>query len=56
MKIYLIFHIFLFKLILLKVFKILYIKINLINLNIKYEIKEILDYKYIKRKIKYLIK
>lgn len=55
-NIYLIFYIFLFKLVLLKALNILFIKIKPINLNIIYNIKIILDYKYIKNKIKYLIK
>ena len=43
-NIYLVFYIFLLELILLKVLKTLKIKIKLINLNAKYDIKEILDY------------
>jgi len=43
-NIYLVFHIFLFELILLKALKTLKIEIELINLNIKYNIKEILNY------------
>ena len=43
-NIYLVFHIFLFELILLRVLGALGVKIELINLNTKYDIKEILDY------------
>ena len=55
-NIHLIFHIFLFELILLEMLNILFIKIELINLNVIYNIEIILNYKYIKNKIKYLIK
>ena len=56
MNIYLIFYISLFELVLLKVSNILFIEIESINSNIIYNIEMILDYKYIKNKIKYLIK
>jgi len=55
-KIHLIFHISLIKVILLKALKALYTEINLINPNIEYKIKNIFNYKYIKNQIKYLIK
>ena len=50
------FYISLFKLIPFNAFKILQIKINLVNLNAKYKVKKILNYKYIKNKVKYLVK
>jgi len=43
-NIYLIFYILFFKLAFLKALKALIIKINLVNLNVKYEIKIILNY------------
>ena len=43
-NIYSVFYISLFKLILIKVLRVLKIKIELINLNAKYKIKEIFDY------------
>ena len=55
-NIYLVFYIFLFELILLGILNILFIEIELINSNIIYNIKIILNYKYIRNKIKYLIK
>ena len=55
-NIYLIFYIFLFKLVLLKTLNILFIKIELINSNVIYNIEIILNCKYIRNKIKYLIK
>ena len=56
MKIYLVFYISLLELALHNALKALYIEIKLINLNAKYKVKKILNYKYIKNKIKYLIK
>ena len=44
MNIYSVFYIFFFELILLKILRTLEIKIELINLNVKYDIKEILNY------------
>ena len=55
-NIFLIFYIFLFKKTLLKVLLILIIKIKFVNLNIKYKIKKILNYKLVKETIKYFIK
>jgi len=55
-NIYLVFYIFFLKLILLKILDILNIKIEFINLEIKYKIKNILDHKINNKKIKYLIK
>ena len=55
-NIHLLFYIFLFELILLEVLNMLFIKIELINSNTIYNIETILDYKYIRNKIKYLIK
>ena len=56
MNIHLVFYIFLFESILLEISNILFIEIELINSNAIYNIETILDYKYIKNKIKYLIK
>jgi hypothetical protein len=47
-NIYLIFHISLLELVLLGVLKALYIEIELVNSNTKYEVEEILDQKYIR--------
>ena len=55
-NIYLVFYISLFESVLLKTLNILFIKIELINSNIICNIEIILNYKYIKNKIKYLIK
>jgi hypothetical protein len=55
-NIYSIFHILLLELILLEVLNIFYIEIELINLNTEYKVEEILDQKYIKGKLYYLIK
>ena len=55
-NIHLVFYIFLFELILLGVLNILFIEIELINLNVIYNIEIILNCKYIRNKIKYLIK
>lgn len=55
-NIYLVFYIFLFELILLEILNILFIEIESINSNIIYNIEIILNYKYIRNKIKYLIK
>ena len=56
MNIYLVFYISLFKKVLLGVLLVLETEIKLINLNTKYKIEKILDYKYINKIIKYLIK
>jgi hypothetical protein len=48
-NIYFIFHISLLELVLLRVSRVLYIEIELINPNIEYKVEEILDQKYIKR-------
>jgi diacylglycerol kinase len=55
-NIYLVFHIFLLELVLLGVLPVPVIKIELINTNIEYRIKEILDYKQVRNYIKYLVK
>ena len=46
----------LFKYILSRALKTLVIKIKSINLNTKYKIKRILNYKYINNQVKYYIK
>ena len=56
MNIYLVFYIFLLKKVLLGVLLILETEIELVNLNTKYKIEKILDYKYINKIVKYLIK
>jgi hypothetical protein len=55
-NIYPVFYILLLELVLLGVLLVLITKIELVNPNIEYEIKEILDYKQIRNYIKYLIK
>ena len=55
-NIHLIFYISLFELILSKMSNTLFIEIELINLNVIYNIEIILNCKYIRNKIKYLIK
>lgn len=55
-NIHLVFYIFLFELVLLETPNVLFIEIELVNSNIIYNIEIILNYKYIKNKIKYLIK
>jgi hypothetical protein len=55
-NIYLIFYISLFKYILLGVTLALIIEIQLVNLNAEYKVSKILNYKYISKRIKYLIK
>lgn len=55
-NIYSVFYISLLKLVLLEISNILFIEIESINSNVIYNIETILDYKYIKNKIKYLIK
>jgi hypothetical protein len=55
-RIYLIFYIFLFKLVLDRVPDALYTEVEPINLNIIYKVKKILDYKYIRGIFYYLIK
>jgi hypothetical protein len=55
-NIYSVFYILFLELILLKVSNILYIEIKPINPNTEYEVEEILDQKYIKGKLYYLIK
>jgi hypothetical protein len=55
-NIYLVFHIFLFELVLLGVLSVLITEIELVNPNTKYKIKEILDHKQVRNYIKYLVK
>ena len=55
-NIYSVFHISLFELTFSKVFKTSEIEIIFTNQNTKYKVEKILNYKYIKSKIKYLIK
>jgi hypothetical protein len=55
-NIYLVFFVLFLKLVYKKVSLVLYTEIELINSKFKYEIKKILNYKYIKSKLKYLIK
>jgi hypothetical protein len=55
-NIYPVFHISLLELVLLGVLLVLVIEIKLINLNIKYKIEKILDYKQVRNYIKYLVK
>jgi hypothetical protein len=55
-RIYPIFYISLFELILDRVPNILYIEAELINLNTIYKIEKILNYKYIREMLYYLIK
>ena len=56
MKIYLIFYISLLESVLDKVLNILYIEVESLEPNIEYEVEEILDQKYIKGRLYYLIK
>jgi hypothetical protein len=56
MNIYPVFHISLLELVLLGVLLVPVTKIEPVNPNIKYEIKEILDYKQVRNYIKYLVK
>jgi hypothetical protein len=56
MNIYPVFHIFLLELVLLEVLLVPIIEIEPVNLNIKYKIKKILDYKQVRNNIKYLVK
>jgi hypothetical protein len=56
MNIYPVFHISLLELVLLGVLLALITKIELINPNTEYKIKEILDHKQVRNYIKYLIK
>ena len=56
MNIYLVFYISLFKKVLLGVLSVLETEIELVNLNTEYKIERVLDYKYINKIIKYLIK
>jgi hypothetical protein len=56
MNIYPVFYILLLELILPGVLLVLVTEIELINLNIEYEIEEILDYKRVRNYIKYLVK
>ena len=56
MKIHLIFYISLLELAPPNAPKAPYIEIDPINLDVEYDIEEILDYKMIRRKVKYLIK
>jgi hypothetical protein len=55
-NIYPVFYISLLKLVLLGVLLVLVTEIKLVNPNIKYKIKEILDHKQIRNYIKYLVK
>ena len=55
-NIHLVFYIFLFELVLLGVSNVLFTEIELINPNAIYNIETILDYKYVRNKVKYLIK
>ena len=56
MNIFLVFYIFLFKKAPSEALPALITKIQSINPNAKYKVEDILDYKYINDKIKYLIK
>jgi hypothetical protein len=56
MNIYFIFYILLLELVLSGVSNIPYIEIELVNSNTEYKVKEILDQKYIREKLYYLIK
>jgi hypothetical protein len=55
-KIYSIFYISLFKLVPDRVPNTLYIEVESLEPNTKYEVKEILDQKYIRERLYYLIK
>jgi hypothetical protein len=55
-NIYLIFYISFLELVLSEVSNILYTEIELVNLNTEYKVEEILDQKYIRGKLYYLIK
>ena len=50
------FYISLLKKVLLRILLVLETKIELINLNTEYKVEKILDYKYINKTVKYLIK
>jgi hypothetical protein len=56
MNIHPVFHILLLELVLLEVPPVPVTKIEPINPNIEYKIKEILDYKQVRNYIKYLVK
>jgi hypothetical protein len=56
MNIHLVFHISLLELILPGVLPVLVTEIELVNPNVKYKIKEILDHKQVRNYIKYLVK
>jgi hypothetical protein len=56
MNIYPVFYISLLELVLLGVLLALVTEIELVNPNIKYKIKKILDYKQVRNYIKYLVK
>ncbi len=56
MNIYPVFYGSLLELVLLDVPRVLRTEIKLVNLEQEYIVEGILDYKYVKRKIKYLIK
>ena len=56
MNIYLEFYISLFEKVLLGVLVVLETEIELVNPNTEYKVEKILDYKYINKTIKYLIK
>jgi hypothetical protein len=55
-NIYPVFYISLLELVLLGVLLVLVTEIELVNLNIEYKIKDILDYKQVRNYIKYLVK
>ncbi len=54
-RIYLVFYVFFFKLVLHEAFRVLNIEIDFINSNTAYEIEKILNCKTIKKTIRYLI-
>jgi hypothetical protein len=56
MNIYLVFYISLLKLVPLRVPKALIIEIELVNLEEEYEVEQILDYRLVKGKLKYLVR
>jgi hypothetical protein len=55
-NIYPVFHISLLELVLLEVLLVLVTEIELVNPNAEYEIKEILDHKQVRNRVKYLVK
>jgi hypothetical protein len=56
MNIYPVFYISFLELVLLEVLLVLVTEIELVNLNTKYKVEEILDYKQVRNYIKYLVK